>query len=69
MTLAQKDTLIYVRNGLLQIVAIVAFAYIFGQAVSEWNADAVPVTEAPPECTPCGCTTETKSVNIKGNSL
>jgi len=69
MTPAQKDTLIYIRNGLFQIAAIVAFAFIFAQAVTEWDAKAEPVPEPIPECTTCGCVSQSESINIAGNLL
>jgi len=70
MNQAQKDTLIYIRNGLFQIGAIVAFAFIFAQAVAEWEEPAKePAPEPVSECTTCGCVTETKPINIAGNLL
>ena len=66
----QKDTLIYIRNGLVQLAAIIAFGYIFGQAVTEWNTQAKAAEPEPvPECTACGCATPTKSVNLTASAL
>ena len=70
MTPAQKDTLIYIRNGILQILAIVAFAFIFAHIVTERDTPAEPVPAEPqPECTACGCTTVTKSITVAGTAL
>lgn len=66
----QKDTLRYIRNGLLQLAAIIAFGYIFGQAVEEWNTPAEAAEpESVPECTACGCNTPTKSVDLTVSAL
>ena len=70
MNTAQKDTVNYLKSGLLSILAIIAFATLFGLAVTEWNTPAAePAAKPVPECTACGCITVTESINVAGTAL
>jgi hypothetical protein len=70
MTPLQRDTLKYIKQGLLEMlltvfIAILIALIVIGIAVRN---DTTPLT-AEPDCFECGCVTETETFNLMSNVL